>query len=125
MKTLKEYAQIVNARLETIFPVLAENSCIEGEMPELLARSMNYSLLAGGKRLRPSMVLAALDMQPDVQPDDVLLDALTASVNTQRLGNHPEALTTQALRTIYMQAFRRMGTEERMHLTSLWRHYAG
>ena len=62
MKTLKEYAQIVNARLETIFPKLAENSFTEGEMPELLAKSMNYSLLAGGKRLRPSMVLAAMDM---------------------------------------------------------------
>ena len=62
MKTLKEYAAIVNARLETIFPELEENSHVEGEMPELLARSMNYSLLAGGKRLRPSMVLAALDM---------------------------------------------------------------
>ena len=62
MKTLKDYAQIVNTRLEEIFPKLAENSFVEGEMPELLARSMNYSLLAGGKRLRPSMVLAALDM---------------------------------------------------------------
>ena len=62
MKTLKEYAQIVNERLECIFPRQAENSFVEGEMPELLARSMNYSLLAGGKRLRPSMVLAALDM---------------------------------------------------------------
>ena len=62
MKTLKEYAAIVNARLENIFPRLPENSYTEGEMPELLARSMNYSLLAGGKRLRPSMVLAAMDM---------------------------------------------------------------
>lgn len=62
MKSLKEYAQIVNARLETIFPALPENSHVEGEMPELLARSMNYSLLAGGKRLRPAMMLAAMDM---------------------------------------------------------------
>lgn len=62
MKTLKEYAQIVNARLNTIFPQLEENSYEEGGMPELLCRSMNYSLLAGGKRLRPSMVLAAIDM---------------------------------------------------------------
>jgi len=62
MKTLKEYAQIVNARLNTIFPRLEENAYAEGGMPELLCRSMNYSLLAGGKRLRPSMVLAAIDM---------------------------------------------------------------
>ena len=62
MKTLKEYAQLANARLQTIFPVLPENSYSEGGMPELLCRSMNYSLLAGGKRLRPSMLLAAVDM---------------------------------------------------------------
>ena len=62
MKTLKEYADLVNQRLETILPSLPENSFVEGEMPELLVRSMKYSLLAGGKRLRPSMVLAAIDL---------------------------------------------------------------
>ena len=62
MKSLKEYAQKVNERLQTIFPALPENSYQEGGMPELLARSMNYSLLAGGKRLRPGMLLAAVDM---------------------------------------------------------------
>ena len=62
MKTLKEYAAIVNARLETIVPMFAEDSFREGEMPEMLSRSMRYSLLAGGKRLRPSMVLAAVEM---------------------------------------------------------------
>ena len=62
MKTLSEYAQMVNDRLDHVFPQMAENSFREGKMPELLARSMKYSLLAGGKRLRPSMVLAAMDM---------------------------------------------------------------
>lgn len=68
MNTLKEYARLVNARLETIFPAQAENSFAEGGIPELLSRSMNYSLLAGGKRLRPGMLLAAVDMlSGDVQ----------------------------------------------------------
>ena len=62
MRTLKEYAKIVNDRLETLLPKLPENSFSEGGMPELLCRSMNYSLLAGGKRLRPSMFLAAVEM---------------------------------------------------------------
>ena len=62
MKTLKEYAQLVNARLETIFPDLPENDHTEGLIPELLCRSMRYSLLAGGKRLRPCILLAAVDM---------------------------------------------------------------
>ena len=62
MKTLKEYAQLVNARLSEIFPKLPENDHTEGQIPELLCRSMNYSLLAGGKRLRPCMLMAAVDM---------------------------------------------------------------
>ena len=30
MKSLKDYAEIVNARLRTVFPALAENSFVEG-----------------------------------------------------------------------------------------------
>lgn len=62
MKTLKEYAALVNERLASIFPNLPENDHTEGQIPELLCRSMNYSLLAGGKRLRPCMLMAAVDM---------------------------------------------------------------
>lgn len=62
MKTLKEYANIVNERLETIPPVYAEGKYEIGEMPWLLSESMRYSLCAGGKRLRPSMLLAAVEM---------------------------------------------------------------
>lgn len=62
MKTLQEYAGLVNKRLEEILPVLPEYSFEPGKMPWLLSRSMRYSLDAGGKRLRPSMMLAATDM---------------------------------------------------------------
>ena len=63
MKNLKEYASLVNARLEELLPKLPEGSCEKGEgMPWLLADAMRYSLLAGGKRLRPCMLLAAVDM---------------------------------------------------------------
>ena len=61
MKNLKEYASLVNARLEELLPKLPEGSCEKGEgMPWLLADAMRYSLLAGGKRLRPCMLLAAV-----------------------------------------------------------------
>lgn len=62
MRTLREYAAIVNARLEAIPAVIPEGQYKIGEMPWLLSRSMRYSLSAGGKRLRPSMLLAAVDM---------------------------------------------------------------
>ncbi|MBR3927629.1 MAG: polyprenyl synthetase family protein [Clostridia bacterium] len=62
MKTLKEYASLTQTRLSQLIPSLPENAFEPGEMPALLAESMRYSLLAGGKRLRPAMLLAACEM---------------------------------------------------------------
>ena len=62
MKTLREYAQMVEQRFETLLPALSSGSFDAGQMPGLLAESMRYSLLAGGKRLRPAMLLAACEM---------------------------------------------------------------
>lgn len=62
MKDLKTYAQIINARLEEIPAFIAEGSYAVGEMPWLLSQSMRYSLSAGGKRLRPSMLLATVEL---------------------------------------------------------------
>ena len=62
MMTLNDYASRVNRRLNEIPAVVADDRFEIGEMPGLLSRSMRYSLEAGGKRLRPSMLLAAVDM---------------------------------------------------------------
>ena len=62
MRELKEYAAIVNAQLQEIPTVVPEGRYVVGEMPWLLSQSMRYSLSAGGKRLRPSMLLAAMEM---------------------------------------------------------------
>lgn len=62
MRTLSEYAALVNRRLETIPAVVEEGRFQIGEMPWLLSQSMRYSLCAGGKRLRPSMLLAAVEL---------------------------------------------------------------
>lgn len=70
-------------------------------------------------------LLAEMDMLPAAMPDDATLDALAASVNTQRLGNHPEALTTEELRAIYVSAFTAVTEDERARLARIWRAYAG
>jgi len=59
--TLKDYARLVDEALEA---ALAERpwSPDGHEVPPLLRQSMRYSVFAGGKRLRPSMLLAAVDM---------------------------------------------------------------
>ena len=69
-------------------------------------------------------LLAATDMLPDAMPDDATLDALAASVNVERLGNHPEKLSKEELRAIYVQAFTSVPEDERARLAALWRKYA-
>ena len=91
-------------------PVLRELARIMGvkDVPELLLG-----------------LLAATDMLSDVMPEDTTLDALTASVDVQRLGNHPDQLSEEDLRAIYVQAFTPVMEDERARLASLWRAYAG
>ena len=62
MKTLREYAAMTEKRLDRLLPERQEGVPEIGSMPPLLAKSMRYSLMAGGKRLRPSMMLACIDM---------------------------------------------------------------
>ena len=62
MRTRKEYAKMVEERFEALLPSMEKDSFVVGSVPGLLADSMRYSLLAGGKRLRPAMLLAACEM---------------------------------------------------------------
>lgn len=62
MRSLSEYAALVNARLHALFENTNAADHAIGEVPALLMRSMGYSVLAGGKRLRPSMLLAAVEL---------------------------------------------------------------
>ena len=60
--TLKQYAAIIEAKLSELIPQQEECTPAGSDLPWLLGNSMRYSLCAGGKRLRPSMLLAAADM---------------------------------------------------------------
>ena len=53
---------MVEERFEALLPSMEKSSFVVGSVPGLLADSMRYSLLAGGKRLRPAMLLAACEM---------------------------------------------------------------
>ncbi|MBQ8954215.1 MAG: polyprenyl synthetase family protein [Clostridia bacterium] len=60
--TLKDYALLVEEKLNELLPEAAQKTPNMGEMPWLLQNAMRYSLMAGGKRLRPAMLLACADM---------------------------------------------------------------
>ena len=55
MKTYNEYQECVERALGPVLESL-------GDIPDRLLEAMEYSLKAGGKRLRPVMLLAACEM---------------------------------------------------------------
>lgn len=93
------------------------NAPVLAELNRIMGTADGAELLLG--------LLADTDMLPDTMPDDATLDALAASVNTQRLGNHPEPLNQAELRSVYVQAFTPVEEQEKARLAQLWRAYAG
>ena len=87
-----------------------------------LADRMRLGNEAMAPRLLKGMLID-LEMEPKGVPDDETLDALAASVNLERLGNHPEALTREELRRIYLRALTPVGGMERQMCLDLWRYY--
>lgn len=57
LKKTAEYRETIECELRRLLPEPGKSA-----IPALLAESMRYSLLAGGKRLRPVLLLAAADM---------------------------------------------------------------
>ena len=72
--TLKQYAAIIEEKLNALVPEEQQHTPATGEIPWLLNNAMRYSLTAGGKRLRPSMLLAAADML-NVPREEALIPA--------------------------------------------------
>ncbi len=58
--TYADYVAAVEAALDKAVPQTALTYA-DGQVPARLAEAMRYSLLAGGKRLRPVLLLAAVD----------------------------------------------------------------
>lgn len=70
MITFDDCRQLLNDYLETVIPQ-GEYLPERDDIPGLLAEGMNYSLLAGGKRLRGVMLMAAY-AEGGGKPEDVL-----------------------------------------------------
>jgi len=61
MKNREEYIFLVENRLNELLKERSQDFGCD-DMPRLLCKSMRYSLLAGGKRLRPCLTLAACEV---------------------------------------------------------------
>ncbi len=57
----RRYVGLVEETIERLLPQTQEACPADGGIPKLLCESMRYSLLAGGKRVRPVLLLAACE----------------------------------------------------------------
>lgn len=71
---LRDYAALIDERLEKLLPEAEKKIPQIGEIPWLLENAMRYSVMAGGKRLRPAMLLACADML-NVEREEAMLPA--------------------------------------------------
>ncbi|MGN0778937.1 MAG: phosphonoacetaldehyde reductase [Aristaeellaceae bacterium] len=69
-------------------------------------------------------LMMALGMEAPPIPAESVLDDLAASVNAQRLGNHPQRLTQAQLRDIYVKAFQPVEGAMRQQCLEVWQAHA-
>ena len=98
-----------------------------GAQPELLEKLAEILGLPNG--LYGSVLLQGLllemGLEPTAAPEAALMERLVASVDTQRLGNHPEKLTVEDLRAVYTAALTPMDGGTKEAALALWRQYGG
>lgn len=96
---------------ETLRPVLVD-----------LARIMGLRVPEDGPLFLRGLLMD-LDMEAPPMPPENVLDDLAASVNAERLGNHPQRLTQAQLRDVYVRAFQLVDGEERRRCLEVWHAY--
>ena len=83
--TLKDYAALVEAKLDQLLPQAEKKTPGADEVPWLLQNAMRYSLMAGGKRLRPGMLLACADMLGAARDEAMLPACALEMIHTYSL----------------------------------------
>ena len=75
----RHYVAIIEETIEKILPQSETDCPTDGGIPEKLCEAMRYSLLAGGKRVRPVLLLAVCEMLGgDIQQAPLLAAAYIA-----------------------------------------------
>ena len=81
---LQRYVRMTEQALERALPVPAQTWPVEGP-PHALAEAMRYSLLGGGKRLRPTLLLAACEAAGGSAEDALPFAAAIEMIHTYSL----------------------------------------
>ena len=107
-------------------PVLWEDMLADEEMLPVLKELASVMRL-GDPLMGPRLlrgILYDLGMEAEEMPGESVLDELAASVNAERMSNHPVTLTAAQLKTVYRRAFIRPTVAERQACLDIWEYYA-
>lgn len=107
--------------LPVLWDLLTENEETRDLMAGLASR-MRLGDPSMGSRLIRGMMLE-MEMPLPERPTDEMLNELTDSVNVERIGNHPMALTRDQIRAVYRRAFIPLPEMEKQACLDIWRYY--
>jgi len=106
-------------------PVLWEMMQDREEMKDVL-QDLAGKMRLGDRQLAPKLlrgILYELEMEIPPLPDAETLEMLAASVNPERMGNHPVPLTKEEVREAYRRAFTPLCGAEKQACLDIWRYY--
>ncbi len=98
----------------------------DNEDMQPVLRDIAEKMRLGDPRMAPKLlkgILYDLEMAVPPMPEKELLDELAASVNTERLNNHPVAMTKEDVRKAYVLSFMPPADNERQACLDIWRYY--
>ena len=106
-------------------PTLWEMMQEKDEMKDVL-QDMSMKMRLGDMRMVPKLlkgILYDLDMEIPPVPDEETLDELAASVNVERLNNHPVSMTKEEIKMAYRRAMTPVCDNEKQACLDIWRYY--
>ena len=107
--------------LPTLWEMMLSNEEMQETLNDLSARMRLGDSRMGPKLLRG--ILYDLEMEIPPMPDADALDALAAAVNTERLGNHPVAMSREDVREAYRRSFVPLRENEKQACLDIWKYY--
>ena len=106
-------------------PVLWEMMQEHEEMQDTL-NDLSAKMRLGKMQMVPRLlkgILYDLEMSIPAVPDEKLMEELVSSVNTERLNNHPVALSGEEIREAYRRSMTPVCENEKQACLDIWRYY--
>ena len=107
--------------LPVLWEMLQEHEEMQNTLNELSARMRLGNMLMAPRLLKG--ILYDLEMDIPAIPEDKMMEELVSSVNTERLSNHPVALTVDEIREAYRRAMTPACENEKQACLDIWRYY--